>query len=490
MTTGFLTRFAVGLTLCAGLVRCTSPEPPPLESDEAGADDGDDESDDGDDSGDDGDERPSSGSRDAGKPVDGSRGDATSGRGDSGAPPRGDGGDAPDAPGDTSEFANLAVPPGEPFDREQGDAHPAADFVPPEGWTWYNIEGAKCRDGSPFGVFVHYGADPEKLFIYFEGGGACANAGFCTLNPVNVSQQFLTGGESAVASLIILPVPQAPNGAGAFDLSNPANPFKDWSQVFIPYCTGDVYSGTARDVMIEGVPEPQNFYGADNTKKTIARLAATFEKDVKRFVAGGSSAGGFGAGINFGAIQDTFEDAYGTVLLDASPPFTNEYMPSCLQKRWRDTWGLDANFPPDCGEECRSADGGNLFQIVDYWRRKYPKTSVALISGIHDEIIRLFYSLGNNDCKDYGADPPSLFIGTLGDTYPPAKFKMGLDELRERYADTGQYASYYMDGFPNATAHQTLFRPRFYENAAGLDKPTIAEFVKQWLDGERPHVGP
>ena len=27
---------------------------------------------------------------------------------------------------------------------------------------------------------------------------------------------------------------------GTLDSSNPANPFKDWTKVFIPYCTGDV----------------------------------------------------------------------------------------------------------------------------------------------------------------------------------------------------------------------------------------------------------
>jgi hypothetical protein len=398
-----------------------------------------------------------------------------------------------DQPGESyanDDFVNLALPAGEPFDREQGDAHPTASFTPPAGWQWYDIEGAKCRDGSPFGVFVHFGEDPEKLFVYHEGGGACANPGFCTLNPVNVNQQFASGGESALASLLILPVPQGPSGLGVFDLDNPDNPFAGWSQVFIPYCTGDVYSGTKTGVSIEGVADKQSFYGADNTHKVYARLAGTFKKQLRRFVTGGSSAGGFGAGINFGYLQDTFPNALGSALLDASPPFTNDYIPVCLQQRWRDTWGVDDNYPSDCGEECRSADGGNLFQIVDYWRRKYPKCNVALISGIHDEIIRLFYSLGSDDCAQYQADPTTLFIGTLGQTYPPERFQAGLEQLRDKYEGSNQLATYYMAGFPNATAHQCLFRARFYERAAGADKPTIAEFIKQWVAGEMTQVGP
>lgn len=401
---------------------------------------------------------------------------------------RRDGGSA--GPGKVKGFVDLTLEDGKPFDREGGDAHPTASFTPPTGWTWYDIEGAKCRDGSPFGVFVHFGDDPEKLFVYHEGGGACANPGFCTLNPINVSQQFLSGGESAIASLVILPQPQGPNGLGVFDLDNPDNPFLGWSQVFIPYCTGDVYAGTKTGVSIEGVAEKQNFYGADNIKKVYARLAGTFRKSVTRFVTGGSSAGGFGAGINFGYLQDTFSDAYGSALLDASPPFTNDFIPVCLQQRWRDTWGVDDNYPSDCGEECRDAEGGNLFQIVDYWRRKYPKTNVALISGIHDEIIRLFYSLGNDDCASYQTDPTGLFIGTLAQTYPPDRFSAGLEQLRTKYASSKQLATYYMDGFPNATAHQCLFRARFYEKAAGADQPTIAEFIRQWIDGTMTQVGP
>jgi Pectinacetylesterase len=385
-------------------------------------------------------------------------------------------------------YVKLDIAATTAFDQGQADKHPF-DAASPTGWSWYNIDGAKCRDGSQFGVYVHWGDDPKKLFIYFEGGGACANPGFCDLNPKNVGEQFLTGGESAVGSLFLVAAPQGPNGQGTFDLANPNNPVKGWSQVWIPYCTGDVHAGTKTNATIEGVATPQSFFGNDNVKKVIGRMKATFP-NITRFVAAGSSAGGYGAGIHFGNIQDTFRNALGSALLDASPPFINDYVPVCLQKRWRDSWGVDAAFPSDCGEQCRSADGGNLFQIVDYWRTKYPSAKVALISGIHDEIIRLFFSLGNDDCSNYQADPPSLFIGTLGLTYSPDKFAMGLEQLRTKYKDTNQLGTYYMDGLPNGTAHQCLFRNRLYEKAAGEGKPTIAEFLKTWIGGEMQQVGP
>ncbi len=112
------------------------------------------------------------------------------------------------------------------------------------------------------------------------------------------------------------------------------------------------------------------------------------------------------------------------------------------------------------------------------------------LSGIHDEIIRLFFSLGNDNCANYQLDPVSLFLGTLAQTYDPDKFNMGLSQLRTKYKDSNQLATYYMDGFPNGTAHQCLFRARLYEKAAGEGKPTIAEFLKGWIGGTVAQVGP
>ena len=388
-------------------------------------------------------------------------------------------------------YLNVAVQPGEAFDPAKADTHPMADYTPPTGWTWHNIDGAKCRDGSQFGVMAHWSdSKSTKLFIYFEGGGACANPGFCDLNPADVNHQFSGKGQLAIASTSLENTPQDPGKDGIFNFSEATNPYKDWNFVYIPYCTGDVHFGGNPNGKIEGVTGTLNFSGAANSKAVIARALATWP-DTTRFIAGGSSAGGYGAGLNYGVIQDSFANAEGSVLLDASPPFGNKYAPVCLQKRWRESWNLDANIPADCGEQCKSADGGNLFNIVDYWRAKYPKTHVALVSGIHDEIIRLFFALGNNDCADYQTDDPVLsFIGSAGQTYDPDMFAAGLEDLRMRYLSTGQLATYYEDGVPNSTIHQCLFDPRLYTAAAGDGLATIAAFLTDFTNDKMTQVGP
>jgi hypothetical protein len=388
-------------------------------------------------------------------------------------------------------YVNLAVEPGRPFDETKPETHPMPGYTPPTGWSWYGMAGSKCRDGSPFGVMVHWSAsDSKNLFLYFEGGGACANPGFCAFNPADVNHQFSDKGQTALAATNLQNKAQEPGSQGIFNFAEAQNPYRDWNFVYIPYCTGDVHFGGNAEAKIEGVERTQNFSGAANSQAVIARAVATWP-ETARFVSGGSSAGGYGASLNFGMIQDTFAAARGSVIFDAAPPFSNQYAPSCLQKRWREAWSLDKNMPSDCGELCKTAEGGNLFNVWSYWRAKYPEARFALISGVHDEIIRLFMALGNDDCAGYQSYDPVLgFIGSLGQTYDPAKYKAGLLDIRTQYAPTGQLSTYYQEGLPNGTIHQCLFEPRVYTEAAGAGKGTIAEFLRKFDAETMSQVGP
>jgi hypothetical protein len=171
---------------------------------------------------------------------------------------------APDAAADAScppnsqfsqtSFVNLAVTPGAPLDPGENDLIPGDGGGAPAGWNFYQISGAMCRDGSPAGIYVHYGS-AAKLFIYLEGGGACDSATFCSHNPANMNQSFPGGAQSqgqtiggSIGAFSTTPqqpyLPTAASGLnpayspGIFDFSNTANPVKDWSGVYVPYCTG------------------------------------------------------------------------------------------------------------------------------------------------------------------------------------------------------------------------------------------------------------
>jgi hypothetical protein len=229
--------------------------------------------------------------------------------------------------------------------------------------------------------------------------------------------------------------------------------------------------------------------GYFNMQKFVARWIATFG-EVERVVLSGASAGGFGVGLNYGLLQDSFGEVPVWGLDDSGPPMAEKYLPACLQQLWRETWGLDASLPADC-TECRNADGSGMTEVLKYWRRKYAGSHAALVESVHDEVIRLFFSAGNDDCANANnADPIGLFLGTLGGTYDQNEFQAGLMNIRDTYECTHQLATYYVSASGTETLHQQLFRDRFYEAVANGSDVTIADWVTDYLAGKVTHIGP
>jgi hypothetical protein len=228
------------------------------------------------------------------------------------------------------------------------------------------------------------------------------------------------------------------------------------------------------------------FVGHLNMQKFVARIVPTFKDKVEQVIIAGSSAGGFGALLNFSMVQDAFGKIPVSVLDDAGPPFEDAQMPVCMQKRWREAWGFENSLPPDCSE-CRRADGGGMLRYADFAIRKHPNAKLAIVSAMQDEVIRLFYSVGLKDCAAYDtADPVAITLGQLDTNvyFPAPQYEAGLSALRTSYASSNRLGTYYMPG----SLHQHLFRARLYEAPAG--GVTIAKFVQDFIDGKVSDVGP
>jgi hypothetical protein len=250
-----------------------------------------------------------------------------------------------------------------------------------------------------------------------------------------------------------------------------------------------VHFGTRERALVPGLATPQRFVGHLNARIFVARLVTTFAPGLERVVVTGASAGSFGAGLNFGMVSDAFAGVQSDLMLDSGIPFEDEQWPPCLQQRWRDLFGINAALPPDCAE-CFDADGGGLAHLSDFWLQKQPAMRVALISSLHDEVIRLFFTPGENDCATVDtADPIQITIGQLFGVplFAPETYEAGLLGVRARLEGTGQMASYYLGGW-NITLHQHTFRPRFFDAAAGGQ--TLARFTSDFLAGDMAQVGP
>lgn len=406
----------------------------------------------------------------------------------------GTGGSGPKLPNSDPQYMNLAPPMGEPLDGVGTTLSPAA----PDGWTWYQIDGAKCRDGSATGFFVHTGT-ANKLLIFLEGGGACSNDHFCAFNPASADSSLAGTGQTVIGTTLGVVADRQQPGiyvadnhmgapAGIHDLSNPDNPFKDWSQVYVPYCTGDVFFGTNEQGMVPNLATPQAFVGYKNMQLFIGRLVPTFKDSVDHVVLAGSSAGSFGAALNFSMVQDAFGEVLVDLIMDSGVPFDDPYMFTCLQKRWRDSWGLDGALPPDC-TDCFNSDGGGLLNLADFVFKKHPNSHMAVMSGTQDEVMRLFFSPGLQDCVNYDTgDPVAIVLLQIDPNsfYPAQQYTDALNDTKMRYLSTGRLATYMISSIP--TYHEHLFRAEFY-TAPDAGSMTEAQFIKDFLEGTVNQVG-
>ena len=358
----------------------------------------------------------------------------------------------PDAGRDGGDVARDGGTSGSP-DAAGPDEDDAPLSAPDRTWTFVEFRNTQCRDGSAAGVAVSLNRASDKLMIFLDGGGACFDTLTCAGNPANVSAQV---GERKT---------------GVFDRTRSENPVKDWNVVFVPYCTGDVHGGTNADGVVDGVP--QKFVGRLNLEKFLRRIVPTFAGSSQVLLTG-SSAGGFGAALNFELVQDAFGDVPVTAIDDSGPPMSSEFVPACLQERWRTTWGFDASFLADCGADCPDRNDYSI-DYMKHLAAKYPGRASGLIATTGDSVITLFYGFGSNDCM-------SLFPLPLS----AQRFTEGLLDFRATAMELGNFATYYAEG----TGHTFLRDDIFYDQASP-DGIKLVDWFRDVIDGEAAaHVGP
>ncbi len=324
---------------------------------------------------------------------------------------------------------------------------------------WYEINGMICRDGSPTGIGYRVGS-PKKLAIYINGGGACFNNETCGSNPKSFSETDWNALTTEYSN------------RGIFDASNPKNPLKDFSFVFIPYCTGDVHSGTKASGFALGVSDTQRYVGATNFIKVMDFIYPYFDnKGVEEILLFGMSAGGYGVYVNFLEITKRFPKAKITVINDSGPLFSDaQAFPICLQLGFTFVFGLP--IPKDLLFCCGTPNIG-LSNVYPYSSRKYPNANFGFMSSYEDEISRFFLSFGYNNCT-----------GAPGNQLPANVFRNGLINLREQVLKPkSTWSTYYING----TTHTLLGSNELFYNkkAGGI---YLYEWVDKVMKGEKLHI--
>lgn len=309
----------------------------------------------------------------------------------------------------------------------------------PGVWTWVDVPGTSCDDGSPTGVAVNPGPAGGPLFVYFMGGGACWDATTCLVLNTAVHGPFGQAQWTAMG---------APSVAHALDRARASNPLRDASYVFIPYCTGDLHVGS--NVVTYDALGPHQFahVGRRNVEAILPRIRATWP-GATRVVIAGSSAGGFGATLNYDIFRRAYPAAQVALVDDAGPLLEGDGIPEDERAAFWATWHLGEVVDPLCAD-CR-ADLSRLYPALV---AKYPQDRMALLTSLQDQVIRTYFK---------------IFFG--------AGFEQRLRALiADRLAPTATFRTFAIPG-----ESHTLFGTMDTATAGGL---TLEAWLAQMLAGD------
>jgi len=270
-----------------------------------------------------------------------------------------------------TEAASATAPAESPTASDWTKVEPGGDTI--------------CSRGTPYAFFARQGT-VNRLVVYFQGGGACWNATSCGLG----SPLFKDATNDSDNP--------ANSAQGIFDLDNPDNPFKDWSFVFIPYCTGDLHWGDNTQTYAEEDGEEIVIHhkGFVNVSAVLDWIENNFEEPEKIFVSG-CSAGGYGSVTGAAYIHDLYPEVPLYQLGDsAAGAVTDDFSQSGFSN-----WGTIENTPdwiPGLDAPPAELTMADLYiALANY----YPNDRWSQYNTAHDQVQTLFYrAMGGMD--DWG----------------------------------------------------------------------------------------
>lgn len=259
------------------------------------------------------------------------------------------------------------------------------DGFDPSGWyNWQTVQldpstGAVCGNGSPYKFFVNRAPNTSNTVFYMEGGGACWDYESCT-------------GASSLGA-------RNPNGIpdDYLDFSNPAtslvspfvfrtNPWSQtktqaWNIVYIPYCTGDLYSGDKIEVY-DSEDGTESIVWHHNGLRNVRAMLAWMKNNVPRpgqSLMTGCSAGGGGTITNYTHVREDLDPTLSFMINDSGPIYPApeggdpvDFPSVPLHQQVRDAWGLDAGPSIELAARLPGFDASDLGTLNSAVAARFP----------------------------------------------------------------------------------------------------------------------
>jgi hypothetical protein len=222
---------------------------------------------------------------------------------------------------------------------------------------------------------------------------------------------------------------------GLLDFQNPENPVRDFSMVFVPYCTGDVHLGTKRVAYSDRVAIEHR--GAANARAAVDYLVRHFGDAEVVFVAG-SSAGAISSPLVAARIAQRLPRARVVQLGDAAGAYRSPNVRDVLA-----VWG---------------APGPTFESFYTDAVRLAPRVTYAQYNDVGDAVQRQFL----------------IFLGVANPDVP-ALLRANLDEIR---ANNPRFRAYNAPG----DEHTILLARQFY--TLTVDGVRIRDWVADLIAGK------
>ena len=313
-----------------------------------------------------------------------------------------------------------------------------------------------CIFGSPFAFDVYKGS-PSKVFVYFEGGGACWDYPTTFVDPLCTTD-----------------VEDAPK-VGIFDQTHPKNPFKDVTIVNIRYCSGDCHIGENTQ---HGILRTATQRGVKNAQATIDWIQrqqrfGELAPELELLIIGGASAGSIGAQVWAKNVTDYIAAKNTALIFDSYVGVLN------FETQLFQSLGVCPFLPtPYFQNLCWTGGNVSLANITAYQLAILPHAAAASILSKEDNVqisyfdaLQIFRPLGAIGKHEASELSDTLFIS-------PATFYADAQRILQVYTDSAFRRSFHRPAGDPATyivdsdQHTYLPGDVFYDTKV-FDGPTL-----------------
>jgi hypothetical protein len=310
---------------------------------------------------------------------------------------------------------------------------PSSGAAPGE---WQRVEpggATRCARGGRYAFWIRKG-NPKKLLVFFQGGGGCFDVTTCRPGSPWFDDRVDARDDPET------------NTGGILTLENSENPFRDYSVVYIPSCTGDVHTGTR---VVRYGPYRVHQKGYVNARAALARAYREFPSPEVVFVTG-CSAGSVGSAFHADAIIRRYSNARVTQVGD-SLAFVF-HRPVSLAG-----WGTHTRFPA-WFKPSHARSRWTMTEFLTALARQHPERTFARFNHVRDGVQTQFYvAVGGK---------PGDFPGRL---LAAERTLKRLPNYRSYLACGSEHCSFDRDDFYSVTTGGTRLRDWVANLAEGKD---------------------